>query len=91
MELANLEFTLAITDDSAQRINVDYKDVLNEIGEAMKFRAEIDISKIRALNDPRQRATAAMLYGGVSVQEIAVIMNLSVSQVYRNIQFAGGR
>ncbi|KJR41567.1 Resolvase, helix-turn-helix region domain protein [Candidatus Magnetoovum chiemensis] len=50
--------------------------------------AGLNIDKIREIADLHIRAIATMLYGDISIGEIAKILNKSRSQIYRIINRA---
>ncbi|KJU82040.1 hypothetical protein MBAV_005770 [Candidatus Magnetobacterium bavaricum] len=75
------EFVVA-RDDSIQL--KDYKDVLNEVRESVVAVDEY-IDRIKQVNNLSVRAIAAMLICGISVVEIADLMQKSKMQIYRYI------
>ena len=46
---------------------------------------KVDIGRIRAIEDIRVRAVAAMIYARLQMKDIARVMEKSESQVYRMI------
>ncbi|MBF0319057.1 MAG: hypothetical protein HQL01_04550 [Nitrospirae bacterium] len=68
-------------DDTVQMC--DYKDVLNELREGKEVSRKIHIGKIRQIKDIRLRAIALLIYGKISIFEIAALLDKSVSQIYR--------
>ncbi|MBF0456892.1 MAG: hypothetical protein HQK99_03250 [Nitrospirae bacterium] len=61
----------------------DYKEVLNDLREGKEMFKKIHIGKIRQIKDIRLRAIASMIYGKISIFEIAALLDKSVSQIYR--------
>jgi hypothetical protein len=63
----------------------DYKEVLVECMESAKRNDSIDIFAIRGIPDTKLKGIACMLYGGLKVAEIADLLKISQTQVYRTI------
>ncbi|KWT91877.1 hypothetical protein [Candidatus Magnetominusculus xianensis] len=61
----------------------DYKEVLNALREGKEQIKKVNIGKIRQIKDVRLRAIALMIYGKISIFEIAALLDKSVSQIYR--------
>ncbi|MBF0487554.1 MAG: hypothetical protein HQK98_05275 [Nitrospirae bacterium] len=52
-------------------IIADYKDVLTELKAGKESRVKINIDKIRKIKDLRLRALALLIYGKITIAEIA--------------------
>ncbi|MBF0556720.1 MAG: helix-turn-helix domain-containing protein [Nitrospirae bacterium] len=91
LELTPLDFIDFRKSECENKIFRDYKEVLIEINEAMKCLTEIDIKKIRTINNVRLRAIAAMTYAGISIKEIAILLQTSLSQIYRIVSSGKSR
>ncbi|MBF0487822.1 MAG: hypothetical protein HQK98_06645 [Nitrospirae bacterium] len=78
---ANSHAKEILTSDNVQMR--DYKEVLNELREVRDMSKKINIGKIRQIKDVRLRAIALMIYGKISIFEIAALLDKSVSQIYR--------
>ncbi|MBF0568281.1 MAG: helix-turn-helix domain-containing protein [Nitrospirae bacterium] len=67
-------------------IIADYKDVLTELRAGKESRLKINIDKIRKIKDLRLRALALLIYGKITIADIARFFGKSPSQIYRIIK-----
>jgi hypothetical protein len=63
-----------------------YMEAINDLRQGFSCgRRKVDIGRIRAIEDIRIRAIAAMIYARLQMKDIARVMEKSESQVYRMI------
>jgi len=69
-----------------ERVPQHYMEVINDLRQGFSCgRRKVDIGRIRAIEDIRVRAVAAMIYARLQMKDIARVMEKSESQVYRMI------
>jgi hypothetical protein len=68
-----------------ETIPQDYMEVINELRQGIAGRRKVDIGRIRAIEDIRIRAVAAMIYARLQMKDIARVMEKSESHIYRMI------